>query len=102
MIAALVGCRKDGGTGRARLSTTKGGRTVTAFVPSPASIGGESGAILVFSGNHVVRVELNRVTLDGIELMPLPAGTKKFDVTIDDSGLLTASPEGAAPVTRQL
>jgi hypothetical protein len=71
------------------------GREVKAVIDGPASITGERDAAVVTFGGNKLRVERERILLNGKEQAKLPAGAKKVEFEYT-AGKLTATADGTA------
>ena len=78
------------------------GRSVSAIVPPPAAIQPDGDQVLITSGTRKIAVERERVLLDGVELVKLPADTKLVDVVISSAGILSVQADHKEVVTKQL
>ena len=78
------------------------GRSVSATVPPPATIQPDGDQVLISSATHKIAVERERVLLEGVELVKLPADTKLVDVVISSAGILSVRADHKEVVTKQL
>ena len=98
---ATSGTVTQGTVGAGTATATVNGREITAKAQGSVSVSSEGGSAVVSLGSHQLRVEKERLLLDGKERAKLPSAAQKIAVSVEE-GKLTIQADGKTVLTTAL
>jgi hypothetical protein len=103
LIPAISACKRKSSAAAAQttLSASLAGRQIRAYIEGPASIESGPEAASVTFGNHTVRIERERLLLDGQESGQFPVATMRLTLFVTNS-TLAAVADGNNIVTTKI
>jgi hypothetical protein len=101
LMTMPTGCKPKGTVLSSSLSTTVGDREIKASIDGPAFMQPETDAVTVRFGTHQVRVEKERLLLDGKERAKIPAAAMHVEV-MRSKTTLTVTAEGTNILTTKI
>jgi hypothetical protein len=100
LTTALSGCSRQTNV-HSNLTAVIGGRQIKASIDAPASIQVEGEAALIRFGASQVRVEKERLLLDGMERAKIPASAMHVEVMLSKN-MLDVTAEGINILTTKI
>jgi hypothetical protein len=101
VVVALCGCDRAGTVLHSSLTATVGEREIKASIDGPALIQPEADAATVRFGTTQVRVERERLLIDGRERAKIPATAMHVTVALSKT-TLTVTAEGTNILTTRI